>query len=117
MPTDDVKKSMTEEEVNAQMELTKGEGRDLLTEEEQSSRYNISHNSDNGYLYQDADFLCGAIIKARASEDRKKKLLEKHQWSDSDHVHGLRYCPECAQPITHAPDCAIAAELAGIGGK
>lgn len=54
----------------------------------------------------------------RASEARKRALLEKHQWADSDHVHGHRYCPECGEcekgvNEDHAPDCALAAELEG----
>ncbi len=115
---DDVTKLMTTEEVMAQMELIRGEGRSLLTDDERSSWHNISLDSDNGYLYQDADFLCGAIIKERKSLAVCRALLEKWEW------HGVgaegRYCPECYgfKKRGHKPDCAIAAELAGtVGGK
>lgn len=107
---------LTKEEIKAQMELVDGEGRELLTEEEQSSRHNISHNSDNGYLYQDADFLCGAIIKLRVSDARKRALLKKHEWVQlGAHHPNYLYCIEChrLKASGHKPDCALAAELKG----
>ncbi len=65
-----------------------------------------------------------SLAASRASEDRKRALLEKHQWAGRTTVKKVfddvphACCLECGWEKAghrerHAPDCALAAELEG----
>lgn len=63
------------------------------------------------------ELLAERLSESRASEDRKRELLKKHQWTSNPRFPANYFCPECDSNSVegHTPDCAIAAELAGTG--
>lgn len=107
---DRVSKSLSENEVN-------------LAEIKSSSTYalDVALIKDAISILKDHIAALESLAASRASEARKKKLLEKHQWIwDKDKEHYK--CIECSKTypmgtldwkMIHAPDCALDAELEG----
>lgn len=88
----------------------------LTAEEKKGLHLGYPHSITDAQLQNALE----SLAASRASEDRKRKLLEKHQWISGNYY----FCPECRATYSekhdgmkHHPGCAIAAHLGGIGGK
>ncbi len=90
-----------------------------LTEEEVNSFQHLINRLEDEYDQEDLLTIRERLAASRASDARKRALLEKFEWvrhDDEDSEYGeIWICPDCCEVKRdgHHPDCALAAELEG----
>lgn len=62
--------------------------------------------------------IADSLSRCRERSERRRALLEKHQWAPHSVNTKLPYCPECVRDKNegHTDDCKWAAGLAGTEG-